>query len=73
MISLRSSPGDSSVFQVYDDGMLIGHIRLTKGQSGNRYQASINRDGQEESVGKGFESPDDALRWIEMHRKELSF
>jgi hypothetical protein len=59
---------DGSVFQVYNDNKLIGHIRKLKGLSGNRYKASIEKDGKEEIHGKVFDSPDDALYWIELHQ-----
>jgi hypothetical protein len=72
MITLKSSTSDGSEFQIYDDGKLIGYIHLQKGQSGNRYLATIGEDGQDESSGKEFDSPDDAMRWIERnHRQHL--
>jgi hypothetical protein len=64
MIALKFHDG-GSVFQVYDDDKLIAHIRKQKGLTGDRYLASIHNHGQEESYGKEFDSPDDALRWIE--------
>jgi hypothetical protein len=68
MIALKSPTSDGSEFLVYDDDNLIGHIRKLKGLTGNRYMASIERNGEEESNGKEYDSPDDALRWIEMQR-----
>jgi hypothetical protein len=68
MITLKSSTSDGSEFQVYDDGRLLGRIHLQKGQSGNRYLASIEKDGQDQSNGKVFDSPDDAMRWIERNQ-----
>jgi len=64
MIALKSHDG-GLVFQVYDDDRLLGHVRMQKGQSGNRYLATITNHGQEENNGKEFDSPDEALRWIE--------
>jgi len=63
MIGLKSSNG--SEFQVYDDEKLIGHIHMQKGQSGNQYLATIGEDGQDQSSSKVFDSPNDAMRWIE--------
>lgn len=51
-----------------NDRQRISHIRMRESLSGERYLASIERDGQEESNGKDFDSPDDALKWIEKHR-----
>ena len=68
MITLKSSKSDGSEFRVYDGALLLGHIRKQKSISGEKYRAFIERGGQEESSGKEFESPDHALRWIEMHR-----
>jgi hypothetical protein len=36
--------------------------------TGDNYQASIYRDGKVESIGKAFDAPHDALKWIEMHK-----
>jgi hypothetical protein len=68
MIRLKSSISDVSVFQVYNDNKLIGHIRKLKGLRGIRYMASIEKGGQVEIKGKEFDSPDDALYWIELHQ-----
>ena len=65
MIALRSSTSDGASFRVYDDDKLIGHIHKQKGLTGDRYLATIDLDGQEENTGKEFDSPDDALKWIE--------
>ena len=64
MIALRSTDGDRS-FQVYDDNELIGHIQLQRGSTGEKYFASVDKDGEEISAGKEFNSPDAALKWIE--------
>ena len=65
MIALRSYASDGSEFQVYDDDELIGHIRRQSSLNGDKYMASIDMNGEEKSSGKEFDSPDDALRWIE--------
>jgi hypothetical protein len=67
MIALRSTDGDRS-FTVYDDGEPIGHISLQIGLTGEKYLASIDKDGEENSAGKEFKSPDEALKWIEKQR-----
>jgi hypothetical protein len=64
MIALRSTDGDRS-FQVYDDGELIGHIRMQIGLTGEKYLASVDKDGEEKSAGIEFNSPNDAIKWIE--------
>jgi len=64
MIALTSNNGGSS-FHAYNDGELIGHIRVQRGLTGEKYLASVDRDGEEESAGKEFDSPDEALKWIE--------
>ena len=68
MIRLKSSKSDVSVFQVYNDNKLIGHIRKLKGLRGYKYRASIEKGGQVETSGKEFDNPDDALYWIEVHQ-----
>ncbi len=65
MIALKASNSDGSSFGVYGDDKLIAHIHKQKGLTGDRYLASIHNSGHEESNRKEFDSPDDALRWIE--------
>ena len=67
MIALRSTDGDLS-FQVYDDGEPIGHIRMQIGLTGEKYLASFDKNGEENSAEKEFNSPDEALKWIEKQR-----
>jgi hypothetical protein len=68
MIALRSSTSDGSSFRVYDDDTLIGHIHRQRALTGDRYLASIDWNGEEKRNDKAFDSPDDALRWIEKQR-----
>jgi hypothetical protein len=68
MIRLKSSISDVSVFLVYNDNKLIVRIRKLKGLTGYRYTASIDKDGQEKINRKEFNSPDDALYWIELNQ-----
>ncbi|HHO75613.1 MAG TPA: hypothetical protein ENN05_04180 [Deltaproteobacteria bacterium] len=63
MITLKSNTGGSS-FHVYNDGEPIGHIRTLRGLTGEKYLASIERDGRRETCGKEYDSPDAALEWI---------
>jgi|GEM_PF-2443213 hypothetical protein len=65
VIALKSSTSDGSSFRVYDDEKLLGYIRKQRGLTGDKYLASIDRNGEEESNKKDFDSPDDALQWIE--------
>ena len=65
MIELKSSSSDGSSFRVYKNNLLIGYIHKSKGASGEKYQASIDKSGKEERADKNFDSPNDALRWIE--------
>lgn len=73
MIALKSSTSDGSSFRVYDDDMLIGHIRRHRALTGDRYLASIDWDGEIVSNDKAFESPDDALQWIAEQRYPLTY
>jgi len=68
MIALKSSTSDGSSFRVYDDDVLIGYIHRQSALSGDRYLASLDGNGDEQGKGKQFDSPDDALRWIEIQR-----
>lgn len=67
MIALNSRDGGSS-FQVYNDGEPIGNILRQSGLSGDKYLASVAKDGEEDSAGKEFDSPDEALKWIDKQR-----
>ena len=68
MIIFKSNKSDGSSFQVYDDDMLIGHIRRQTGLNGDKFIAVIDVNGKEKSSDKAFDSPDDALKWIEKQR-----
>ena len=68
MISLKSHSSDGSSYQVYDDDIRIGHIRRQTGLNGDKFIAVIDVDGKERSSDKAFDSPDDALQWIERQR-----
>jgi hypothetical protein len=68
MIALKSYKSDGSSFQVYDDDILIGHIRRQSSLNGDKFIAVIDVDGEEMSSDKIFDSPDDALQWIERQR-----
>jgi hypothetical protein len=62
---LRSSTSDGSAFQVYDNDRRIGQIIKTRGPSGDRYLASIEKNGKEEFSDKEFDASHQALQWIE--------
>ena len=68
MIALKSYKSDGSSFQVYDDETLIGHIRRQSSFNGDKFIAVIDVNGKEKSSDKAFDSPDDALQWIEKQR-----
>ena len=68
MIIFKSNKSDGSSFQVYDDDMLIGHIRRQTGLNGDKFIAVIDVNGKEKSSDKVFDSPDEALQWIERQR-----
>ena len=68
MIAFKSFKSDGSSFQVYDDGILLGHIRRQSSLNGDKFIAVIDVDGKEKSSDKAFDSPDDALQWIERQR-----
>ena len=68
MIVFKSNKSDGSSFQVYDDDILIGHIRRQTGLNGDKFIAVIDVNGKEKSSDKAFDSPDDALQWIERQR-----
>lgn len=67
MITLKVNTGESS-FHVYNNGEPIGHIMMQRGLTGDKYLASIKRHGQKDTGGKEFDSPDEALQWIEIHQ-----
>ena len=68
MITLKSYKSDGSSFQVYDDDTLIGHIRRQTGLNGDKFIAVIDVNGEEKISDKVFDSPDEALKWIERER-----
>ena len=68
MIAFKSNKSDGSSFQVYEDDTLIGHIRRQSSLNGDKFIAVIDVDGEERNSDKAFDSPDDALQWIERQR-----
>ncbi len=68
MIAFKSHSSDGSSFQVYDDDKLIGHIRRQSSLNGDKFIAVIDENGTEKSSDKAFDSPNDALQWIERQR-----
>lgn len=69
MISLRSSTSDGSSYQVFDDGTFLGLVRVIKSTTCDKYVAVVpHRAGEEGSTDKEFDTPHDAMHWIEKHR-----
>jgi hypothetical protein len=68
MITFKSFKSDGSSFQVYEDDTLIGHIRRQTGLNGDKFIAVIDVNGEEKLSNKAFNSPDEALQWIEKQR-----
>ena len=68
MIAFKSHASDGSSFQVYEDNILIGHIRRQSSLNGDKFIAVLNVNGKEKSSDKVFDSPDDALQWIDKQR-----
>ena len=71
MIAFKSFKSDGSSFQVYEDDILIGHIRRQTGLNGDKFNAVIDVNGKEKSSDKAFDSPDEGLKWIERQRYEM--
>ena len=67
MITLKSNDSGSS-FQVCNDGESIGYIRMQRDLTGEKYLASVIKNGDEDIAGKQFDSPQDALEWIKKQR-----
>lgn len=64
MISMKSTTSDGSVYQVNEGDRLIGHIRVKRALTCDKYLALLYHEGEKEGVGKEFDSPQDALDWI---------
>lgn len=65
MITLKSYISDGSSFQVYEDGKLIGHILRQSSLNGDKFIAVIDVNGRQKNSDKAFDSPNEALQWIE--------
>ena len=68
MIAFKSHSSDGSSFQVYEDDILIGHIRRQSSLNGDKFIAVIDVNGEEKCSDKIFDSPDEGLKWIERQR-----
>ena len=68
MITFRSHASDGSSFQVYENDTLIGHIHRQTNFDGDKFIVVIDVNGEEKLSNKAFDSPGDALEWIERQR-----
>ena len=68
MIAFKSYKSDGSSFQVYEDDNLIGHIIRQTSLYGDKFVAVIDVNGRQKNSDKAFDSPNEALKWIEEQR-----
>jgi len=68
MIALKSYKSDGSSFQVYEDDKLIGHILRQSSLNGEKFIAVFDVNGRQKNSDKAFDSPNEALKWIEEQR-----
>jgi len=68
MIALKSYISDGSSFQVYENDTLIGHILRQTNFNGDKFIAVIDMNGGQKNSDKAFNSPNEALQWIEGQR-----
>ena len=68
MIAFKSYKSDGSSFQVYEDDKLIGHILRQSSLNGDKFMASIDINGEKKNCDRAFDSPNEALQWIEEQR-----
>jgi hypothetical protein len=68
MITLRYSTNDGSSYQVFKDSELIGHVRIKKSMTSDKYLAVIKGQEEEDCSAKEFDTPYDAMYWLEKHR-----
>ena len=68
MITVRYSTNDSSSYQVFKDCELIGHVHIKKSMTSDKYLAVIQGEGEEDCSAKEFDTPYDAMHWLEKSR-----
>ena len=57
MIALKSYKSDGSSYQVYEDDILIGHIRRQSSLNGDKFIAVIDVNGKEKFSDKAIDRP----------------
>ena len=68
MITVRYSTNDSSSYQVFKDSELIGQVHIKKSMTSDKYLAVIQGEGEEDRSVKEFDTPYDAMYWLEKRR-----
>ncbi|MGD0820358.1 MAG: hypothetical protein ABSA71_06420 [Desulfomonilia bacterium] len=70
MITVRYSANCGSSYQVFKDSELIGHVRIKRSMTSDKYLAVIQGEGEEDCSAKEFDTPYDAMYWLEKRREK---
>ena len=68
MITLKYSTNNGFSFQVLEDSKLIGSVSINTRLTCDKYLAIIHGEGEEDCSAKEFDTPHDALYWLEKRR-----
>jgi hypothetical protein len=65
LITLKYSTNNGFSFQVLDDNQPIGSVSINTRLTCDKYLAMIRGEGAEDCNAKEFDTPHDALCWLE--------
>jgi hypothetical protein len=68
LITLKYSTNNGFSFQVLEDNQPIGSVSITTRLTCDKYLAMIHGGGEEDCSAKEFDTPHDALYWLEKCR-----
>jgi hypothetical protein len=68
LITLKYSTNNGFSFQVLEDSQLIGSVSINTRLTCDKYLAMIHGEGEEDCSAKEFDTPHDALYWLEKRR-----
>jgi hypothetical protein len=68
VITLKYTTNNRSTFQVLEDSHLIGIVSINTRLTCDKYQAMIHGEVKNDCRTKEFDTPHDAVRWLEKCR-----
>jgi len=71
LITLKYSTNNGFSFQVLEDSQLLGSVSIETRLTCDKYLAVIHGQGEADCSAKEFDTPHDALYWLEIRRGKI--